>query len=179
MKLNNIVYSFTEFASEMAKLRNEKHFDYLVTIIGEDFGEEGLGCIYVMENTDTHERISVKTMAEKKGDSDVIYSVTSLWKCANLMEREVFDFYGIKFLGHPDMRRLFLRNDFKGHPFRKDYVAEEGYSLTDDEERDYTMQYELDAEGNLTEKQVPLFDHDAFVVNLVPQHPSTYGVLRM
>jgi len=41
MKLNNIVYSFSEFASQMAKLRNEKHFDYLVTIIGEDFGEEG------------------------------------------------------------------------------------------------------------------------------------------
>ena len=40
MKLNNIVYSFKEFASEMAKLRNEKHFDYLFTIIGEDFGEE-------------------------------------------------------------------------------------------------------------------------------------------
>ena len=45
MKLNNIVYSFEEFAPAMAKLKNEKHFDYLVTIIGEDFGEEGLGCI--------------------------------------------------------------------------------------------------------------------------------------
>ena len=66
MKLNNIEYSFGEFAAEMAKLRNEKHFDYLVTIIGEDFGEGELGCIYIMENTDTHERISVKTMAEKK-----------------------------------------------------------------------------------------------------------------
>ena len=45
MKLNNIEYSFSEFAAEMAKLRNEKHFDYLVTIIGEDFGEGNLGCI--------------------------------------------------------------------------------------------------------------------------------------
>ncbi len=179
MKLNNIVYSFTEFATEMARLRNEKHFDYLVTIIGEDFGDEGLGCIYIMENTDTHERISVKTMAEKKGDSDVIYSVTSLWKCANLMEREVFDFYGIKFLGHPDMRRLYLRNDFKGFPFRKDYVAEEGYSLEDDKETDYTTQYNLDTYGNLTEKSIPLFDDDDFVVNLGPQHPSTHGVLRL
>ena len=179
MKLNNIVYSFTEFAEAMAKLRNEKHFDYLVTIIGEDFGEEGLGCIYIMENTDTHERISVKTIAEKKGDSDVIYSVTALWKSANLMEREVFDFYGIKFLGHPDMRRLFLRNDFKGYPFRKDFVPEEGYSLEDDKELDYTTQYSLDADGNLTEKQVPLFGDDDFVVNLGPQHPSTHGVLRL
>ena len=179
MKLNNIVYSFTKFATEMAKLRNEKHFDYLVTIIGEDFGEEGLGCIYIMENTDTHERISVKTIAEKKGDSDVIYSVTQLWKSANLMEREVYDFYGIKFLGHPDMRRLFLRNDFKGFPFRKDYVAEEGYSLEDDKEDDYTTQYSLDADGNLTETKVPLFGDDDFVVNIGPQHPSTHGVLRL
>lgn len=179
MKLNNIVYSFTDFAKEMARLRNEKHFDYLVTIIGEDFGEEGLGCIYIMENTETHERISVKTMAEKKGDSDVIYSVTDLWKCANLMEREVYDFYGIKFLGHPDMRRLFLRNDFKGHPFRKDFKAEEGYSLEDDKEEDYTTQYSLDAQGNLIEKSVPLFNDDDFVVNLGPQHPSTHGVLRL
>ena len=98
MKLNNIVYSFSEFASAMAKLHDEKHFDYLVTIIGEDFGEEGLGCIYILENTDTHERISVKTIAEKKGDSDVIWSITSLYKCANLLEREVYDFLGIKFL---------------------------------------------------------------------------------
>lgn len=51
MKLNNIELSFDNFASEMAKLKNEKHFDYLVTIIGEDFGEEGLGCIYILENT--------------------------------------------------------------------------------------------------------------------------------
>lgn len=179
MKLNNIVYSFTEFPKEMEKLRNKKHFDYLVTIIGEDFGEEGLGCIYIMENTETHERISVKTIAEKKGDSDVIYSVVSLWKSANLMEREVFDFYGIKFLGHPDMRRLFLRNDFVGHPFRKDFVAQEGYSLKDDVEQDYTTRYSLDKNGELTEEKVPLFGEDDFVVNLGPQHPSTHGVLRL
>lgn len=180
MKLNNIIYSFTEFATEMAKLKNEKHFDYLVTIIGEDFGaEEGLGCIYILENTDTHERISVKTLAEKKGDSDVIWSVTNLWKAADLLEREVFDFFGVKFLGHPDMRRLFLRNDFKGHPFRKDFVAAEGYSLEDDKEQDYTMQYSLDKNGNLVEKKVFLFEEDGFVINIGPQHPSTHGVLRL
>lgn len=43
MKLENIELSFDNFASEMSKLKNQKHFDYLVTIIGEDFGEEGLG----------------------------------------------------------------------------------------------------------------------------------------
>ena len=54
MKLNNIVYSFSEFASAMAKLHDEKHFDYLVTIIGEDFGEEGLGCIYPEPHVPIH-----------------------------------------------------------------------------------------------------------------------------
>ena len=49
MKLNNLVFDKNSFAAEMAKLRNDKHFDYLVTIVGEDFGEEGLGCIYILE----------------------------------------------------------------------------------------------------------------------------------
>ena len=180
MKLNNIEYGFAEFASKMAKLRNAKHFDYLVTIIGEDFGEEGLGCIYILENTVTHERISVKTMAEKKGDHDVIYTVSDLWKSADLMEREVYDFYGIKFLGHPDMRRLFLRNDFKGHPFRKDWKQEDDkYSLEDDQEPDYTTQYSLDRQGNVVTTTKPLFKEDDFVINIGPQHPSTHGVLRL
>lgn len=179
MKLNNIIFSFEEFKAKMSELYNEKHFDYLVTIIGEDFGEEGLGCIYILENTDTHERISIKSLAVKKGEADVMWSVNDLWRAADLQEREVFDFLGIKFLGHPDMRRLFLRQDFKGFPLRKDFKAEEGYSLDDDKETDYTIQYSLNKDGNLVEKKVPLFDEDEFVMNIGPQHPSTHGVLRM
>ncbi len=179
MKLNNIEYSFGEFADKMAELRNGKHFDYLVTIIGEDFGEEGLGCIYIMENTDSHERISVKTMAEKKGDDYVIYSVSSLWKCANFLEREVFDFYGIKFLGHPDMRRLFLRNDFEGYPFRKDFVAKDEYTTEDEVDQEYTSQYSLDKDGNVVETRSQRFGEDDFVMNFGPQHPATHGVLRL
>ncbi len=179
MKLNNIVYSFQEFKPEMEKLY-KKGFDYLVTIIGEDFGEEGLGCIYILENTQTHERISVQSMAEKKGDSDVMWSVNDLWRAADLQEREVFDFYGIKFLGHPNCSRIFLRDDFKGYPFRKDWKAEnDSYTLEDDKEDEFAHQYSLDKDGNLVEKLVPLFDQNDFVINIGPQHPSTHGVLRM
>lgn len=191
MKLNPIKYSFDEFASKMAQLKNEKHFDYLVALIGEDFGPDkdengepiadgGMGCIYILENTETHERISVQSMAEKKGDSYVMWSVYDLWKAADLQEREVFDFYGIKFLGHPNCTRIFLREDFKGHPFRKDWKQEsEEYSLEDDKECNMATQYSLDKQGNLVEKQVPLFGDNDFVVNIGPQHPSTHGVLRM
>ena len=179
MKLNNIVYSFQEFKPAMEKLY-KKGFDYLVTIIGEDFGEEGLGCIYILENTQTHERISVQSMAEKKGDSDVMWSVNDLWRAADLQEREVFDFYGIKFLGHPNCSRIFLRDDFKGHPFRKDWKAEDdSYTLEDDKEDEFAHQYSLDKDGNLVENLVPLFNQNDFVINIGPQHPSTHGVLRM
>ena len=182
MKLNNIELSFDNFASEMAKLKNEKHFDYLVTIIGEDFGEEGLGCIYILENTQTNERCSVKTIAKKVDGSDVIPTVINLWKVADLLEREVFDFVGIKFLGHPDMRRLFLRTDFQGHPLRKDFdMSPEAnqFPCTDEPEDDFTVEYSLSADGHLVETQKRRFDDDDYVVNIGPNHPSTHGVLRL
>ena len=181
MKLENLVFDFDKFASEMANLKEKKHFDYLVTIVGEDFGgEEGLGCIYILENTDTHERTSVKMLAKQVGEADfVIPTVCKIWKVADLLEREVFDFYGIKFLGHPDMRRLYLRNDFKGHPFRKDWQFDDSYSLEDDVEPDYTLIYNLNEDGKLVCEQRKLFTDDEYVINIGPQHPSTHGVLRL
>lgn len=179
MKLENKEFGFDNFVSEMTKLKNEKHFDYLVTIVGEDFGEEGLGCIYILENTDTHERVSVKQIAKQIGDNYVLPTTYHLWKISNLLEREVYDFLGIKFLGHPDMRCLYLRNDFKGYPLRKDFRPEGTYSLVDDEEPDYGLEYSLDRNGNLVSKQNKLFTDDDFVINIGPQHPSTHGVLRL
>ena len=182
MKLNNIELSFDNFASEMAKLKNEKHFDYLVTIIGEDFGEEGLGCIYILENTQTNERCSVKTIAKKVDGSDVIPTVINLWKVADLLEREVFDFVGIKFLGHPDMRRLFLRTDFQGYPLRKDFdMSPEAnkFPCTDEPEDDFTMEYSLSEDGHLVVTEKRRFDENDYVVNIGPNHPSTHGVLRL
>ena len=181
MKLNNIVLNANDFANEMAKLRNEKHFDFLVTIIGEDFGEEGFGCIYILENTQTYERISVKVVAADR-NNPFLPSVTHLWKAADLMEREVYDFFGIKFVGHPDMRRLYLRSDFKGYPLRKDYDMDPEKNkpnMFDDPEPDYTLQYSLDKDGNLVENRHKLFGEDDYVVNIGPQHPATHGVLRL
>ena len=180
MKLEFLTFSFEQFAAEMANLKDKKGFDYLVTIVGEDFGaDEGLGCVYILENTQTHERCSVKMLAKVVDGESVIPSVINLWRVADLLEREVFDFYGILFLGHPDMRRLFLRNDFKGHPFRKDWKGDDKYSLEEDVEPDFGLQYEIDKNGRLACKKNPLFEDDAYVVNIGPQHPATHGVLRL
>ena len=196
MKLEFLSFDFDKFAAEMQNLKDSKHFDYLVTIVGEDFGaEQGLGCIYILENTETHERCSVKMLAKCQvcgdgmssngtGDTDgqlvpFIPTVSGIWRVADLLEREVYDFYGIVFLGHPDMRRLFLRSDFKGFPFRKDWEFNDKYTLEDDVEPDYGLEYYLDKDGVLQSKKNRLFTADDYVINIGPQHPSTHGVLRL
>ena len=182
MKLENKEFGFDEFSVKMAELKNGQHFDYLVTVIGEDFGEEGLGCVYILENTETHARCSVKAIAKQVGQEHVLPTVLNLWKGAELLEREVFDFVGIKFLGHPDMRRLFLRNDFQGYPLRKDYdmsPANNRFPETDEPETDFTLEYGLDDFGQLVTKRHRLFEEDDYVINIGPNHPSTHGVLRL
>ena len=94
----------------------------------------------------------------------------------------MFDFLGIKFLGHPDMRRLFMRNDFKGYPLRKDFDASPEANMfptTDEPESDFTTEWNLDKQGNLVATQHRMFDEDDFIVNLGPNHPSMHGVLRL
>lgn len=182
MKLENIELTFDNFSREMEKLYKEKHFDYLVTIVGEDFGEEGLGCIYILENTQSHARCSTKVIAKQIGEDYVISSVLKLWHAADLLEREVYDFLGIKFLGHPDMRRLFMRNDFQGWPLRKDFdMSPEAnrFPETDEPAEDWTTEWNLDRDGKLVATRRPLMDEDDFVMNFGPNHPSTHGVLRL
>ena len=75
----------------------------------------GLGVVYLLESTVTGERIAVRT-ATLNREHPELPSVSDIWKAADFNEREVYDFYGIVFIGHPDMRRLYLRNDWVGYP---------------------------------------------------------------
>jgi NADH-quinone oxidoreductase subunit C len=58
---------------------------------------------------------------EAEGDPPSVPSVTSIWPSANFMEREVFDLFGVRFEGHPNPKRLFMPDEWEGHPLRKDY----------------------------------------------------------
>jgi NADH-quinone oxidoreductase subunit C len=70
------------------------------------------------------ERVRLKVKLE--GGDAAIESITSVWPAAGFFEREVFDLFGIRFLGNPDLRRIMLPDDWEGHPLRKDYPVE-GY----------------------------------------------------
>ncbi|HEY6079658.1 MAG TPA: NADH-quinone oxidoreductase subunit C [Polyangiaceae bacterium] len=70
-------------------------------------------------------RLRVKArVGDRDGETVEIDTLTDLWASANWLERECFDMMGVKFLGHPDLRRILLYPEFEGHPLRKDYPAE-------------------------------------------------------
>ena len=160
-------------------LRHELGFDNLTALIGMDWGEL-LGVVYYLTNTQTYEVIRVKvTTADRV--KPFIHSITDLYKVAGIYEREVYDFYGIKFIGNPDMRRLFLRNDWVGYPFRKDYDANPEINpvrLDHEEVEDTTVSY-AEENGKIVKKEHVIFRPEEFVVNIGPQHPATHGVLRL
>lgn len=100
------------------KESNDTRFDMLVSITGVDLGEE-LGTVYHLRSTFFNHMIVLKTKVSDRQNPE-IDSLCSLWPAANFHEREVYDLLGIKFRGHPDLRRLFLDSTW-GFPLRKDY----------------------------------------------------------
>ncbi|MDE7381453.1 MAG: NADH-quinone oxidoreductase subunit D [Muribaculaceae bacterium] len=156
------------------------NFDVLTALVGMDW-KDSVGVIYYLTST-SHDWdvIAVKVIAPDL-KNPMIHSVSDLWKVAIFQEREAYDFFGIKFINHPDMRRFFLRNDWKGHPLRKDYDASQEANpipTEDEKNEDDTCSYIEDEKGNI--KRVPgkVFTEEDYVVNIGPQHPSTHGVMR-
>lgn len=165
--------------AEMKRLHDEEQMDFLECLTGMDWEADGLGVIYHLESTVTGKRVCLKTVTTDR-ENPLLPSVTDLWDVANIYEREVFDFYGIKFTGHPDMRRVFMREDWVGYPFRKDDETEKNNPLRMDNEplADDTEVLTLQADGTVKSNRREIFEDGDYVVNIGPQHPSTHGVLH-
>lgn len=178
-QLDAKVVAPADLRKEMERLRAEEHMDFLENLTGLDWEEEGLGVIYQLESTETGKRVSLKSVCADR-ENPMLPSVSDLWDIANIYEREVYDFYGIIFTGHPDMRRIFLREDWVGFPMRKDDETEKNNPLrmTNEPLADVTTSYTLNADGTVTKQENKIFEEDEYVVNIGPQHPSTHGVLH-
>ena len=75
-------------------------------------------------------RLRVKTsVGDAEGDGAEVDSLLPVWRSADWMERETFDMFGVRFVGHPDLRRILLYEEFEGHPLRKDYPAQRAQPL--------------------------------------------------
>ncbi|MCB0772796.1 MAG: NADH-quinone oxidoreductase subunit C [Flavobacteriales bacterium] len=109
----------------LAFLRDELDFHFLTSLCGMHFpGEElELGTVYFLHNMRLGHRIRVKTRIPIKEPK--LPTVTDLWPTANWMERETWDFFGIQFTGHPNLKRILNMEDFPAFPLRKDYPLED------------------------------------------------------
>lgn len=97
-------------------------FDYLFCISGVDI-QNNLMMVYHLESTAYRHQLVVKTAAENR-EKPELDSICDLYIGAELHENEIFDLFGIVFKGHPNLRRMFMPDDWNGYPLRKDYVDE-------------------------------------------------------
>ncbi|MCR9013293.1 NADH-quinone oxidoreductase subunit C [Gabonibacter chumensis] len=176
-----VIVPVSEYRNTALFFKNDPQlsFDYLVCMTGMDWGDS-MGVINLLESTIHGHRIFLKTSTTDR-ESPELPSISDIWETANLNEREVFDFFGIRFINHPDMRRLFLRNDWVGYPLRKDYDASEVINpvrIESDETLDTAPTYKENRSGEIQEKENIVFKENEYVVNIGPQHPATHGVLR-
>ncbi len=104
------------------KFKNELGFDFLLSLTGVDY-PESLSIVCHIRSTTTADQIVVKIHDADKANA-LIDSVTPVWAAAEFFEREVYDLLSIKFTNHPDLRRIFLEDDYVGYPLRKDFVDE-------------------------------------------------------
>ncbi len=120
----NIEVSPAQLTELAGKLKSDEDtdFNYLFCVTGMDFGET-LGVIYHLESTRYRHiiTVTVKTAGREKPQLDSLYKI---WPAAELQEMEVYDLLGIRFNGHPNLKRLFLGEEWVGYPLRKDYVDE-------------------------------------------------------
>jgi len=138
--------------------------------------------VYELYSLKHHRRLRLQ--APLSGDPPTIDSVTSVWAAADWHEREAYDLFGIRFKGHPEMRRILLPHDWVGHPLRKDYpLGGEPVQFTvnrdDPDVADLGQQVLAAPTG---ESDVPPWFSgrgDTMILNMGPQHPATHGVLRV
>jgi len=117
---NYMVVDRTLIPEILRVLCNQEQFDYCVDITAVHYPkrEKQFDVLWILYSYARNERIRVTTQIR---DGESIPSSVAIWTGANWLEREVYDMFGIKFDGHPDMKRILLPDGWKGHPLRKDY----------------------------------------------------------
>ena len=100
-------------------------FDFLMCLSGVDYTKGVLGVVYHVYSMTKRHKIILKV--DLSVDKAEVSSVVDVWPSANWHEREAYDLFGIKFIGHPDLRRILLPEDWEGFPLRKDIKVPESY----------------------------------------------------
>lgn len=130
-----VLDSASSLVDVLQVLKNEPElfFDYLSDVSAYDNvdhkdGPQRFVVFYQLFSTKFHTRVRIKILCDEEQE---VASITKLWPSANWFEREVFDMYGIKFSGHPNLMRILMDERFSGHPLRKEYPIKQREPFSD------------------------------------------------
>jgi NADH-quinone oxidoreductase subunit C/D len=148
----------------------EARFDLLLDLCGVDFPEraERFEAVYHLGSLPRGERLRLKVPVSEK--DAVLPSLVGVWKAADWFEREAFDMFGLRFDGHPNLRRILTHEAFQGHPLRKDYDSARRWILTEDKMYRPHPERQLAGEDDMFERMT---------INLGPSHPAMHGTFRV
>lgn len=157
-------------------------FDLLLDITAVDYlhhpGNHAnrFGVVYTLRNWEKNLLAQVKVAVS---DPEVgLPSATGVWDSANWAEREVFDQYGIRFNGHPDLRRILNHWQFQGHPLRKDYPIGKGQVCLETDSMEKEIRTRLHVKG-YDDDTISDINTEIMFLNLGPSHPATHGAIRI
>lgn len=114
------IVTAADFPAVLRALKEKEGFDRLGNLTAVDW-KDRIEMVYHLYNMEENVKLEVKAALDSA--APVIESATSLYPGAEFEEREVYDLMGVDFLGHPDLRRILMPDDYPAHPLRKDFVA--------------------------------------------------------
>lgn len=198
-----------EKSLEVFNTLNKLHgYDFLSSVTGVDnYPDPTIEVVYHLFKSTGGGPLVLRVVVDR--DTPVVPSLVRLYKGAEFQEREIWDLFGVRFTGHPDLRRILLWEGFDGHPLRKDWKE----PFYEEDVKPYKSRWP-EGKAELIEKKNPFednvqfppgftpanwtamgesalinevyvaddkesFDTDQLIINLGPQHPSTHGVFRM
>lgn len=166
-----------DILSTISKLKNEDKYTILLDITAIDYLKypdvtpSRFAVVYILRDSTFKKQISIKSYV--KDNTLEVPSISSLFKAANWAERETYDQYGIKFTGHPNLKRILNHHQFTGHPLRKDYPVTKGQICTETEDLMDEMLPKLHSKG-YTQEEI----NDLMLLNIGPSHPASHGTIR-
>ena len=115
-----LIVTAADFPAVLRALKEKEGFDRLGNLTAVDW-KDRIEMVYHLYNMEENVKLEVKAALDSA--APVIESATALYPGAEFEEREVYDLMGVEFLGHPDLRRILMPDDYPAHPLRKDFVA--------------------------------------------------------
>ncbi|TLP35217.1 NADH-quinone oxidoreductase subunit D [Arcobacter arenosus] len=173
----DMIVNSIDLKATIKSLKEEQDYTILLDITAVDYLQypdvtpSRFGVIYILRTSDFKKHLTLKTYVN---DTTLeIDSITDLYYAADWAERETFDQYGIRFKGHPNLKRVLNHHQFVGHPLRKDYPVTKGQICTETED--------------LMDEMVPLLKRKGYsesdleelmMLNIGPSHPASHGTIR-